>query len=223
MAIFFSTAPGKVIRIDSQGLLLPFQIAMTNWGGFGTQQAIITQGGVQLDGAFQFLHTLNDFIYVYTFGDRIGELMVSGVTFLDNCAGQAVSGFESVLGYYYANRIANLGGPVKVSFGSTALGVFQGFLTGMKVDIVDSESLLGQFAYRLNVFPVAAPVASGVGGSGNSLAGASSNTPASATSAGGNTNVPIFSSTTPAINLTVGQTSSNAVTALPEPAAPAGV
>jgi hypothetical protein len=54
-------------------------------GGFHTFRSIITGFKVQLKGGVQFLHTLNDFIYVYTFGERMGQVTISGISFYQDC------------------------------------------------------------------------------------------------------------------------------------------
>ena len=120
----------------------------------------MTQATVVQQGNYQFSHTINDTIYVYIFGDRIGELRVSGAAFPQVCdetargAPTTVStgtGYKEVLDFYEANRIAKRGQPVSIAFGETA---FEGFLVNMQIQVADAEHLLGQWTYQFSTFPV---------------------------------------------------------------------
>ena len=113
------------------------------------QRGIVTQAGVSQDGNFQFLHTLNDTIFVYVFGDRISELTVSGVAFTQaGCTGEGIS---ELLLKYQAKKISRKAEPIAISFGPSE--TFESFLTGMKVDVVDPERMLAQWTYRFASFP----------------------------------------------------------------------
>lgn len=154
MPAFFSHIRGSVVRVTglhkNAGGLLPFRIIMAGIDVTAPNtRAIITQAGIVENGNYQFLHTLNETIYAYVFGDRIGELRVGGIAFAHPCGGEE-SGMKQVIDNYRANRIAELGGPVQVSFGETD---YRGFLVGMNIDIADAERNLGQWAFRFNTFP----------------------------------------------------------------------
>lgn len=154
MAAFFKHKRGSVVRVTAQyttpGGLLPFRIIMAGMDITApTTRAIVTQGGIVENGNFQFLHTLNETIYAYVFGDRIGELRVAGVAFAHPCDEQP-SGMKQIIDNYRAKRIAQTGGPVQVSFGEVD---YKGFLVGMTIDVTDPEYNLGQWALRFNTFP----------------------------------------------------------------------
>ena len=157
MAAFFAHKRGTVSRVDGlvDGFgILPFWINMQGTGVGGvvdpTARAIITQAAIVENGNYQFLHTLNETIYVYVFGDRIGELRVSGIAFSNACHGGGGSGMKQIIDSYKTNRLAEKGGPVLVNFGATT---YRGFLTGMNLDVVDPERNLGQWAFRFHTFP----------------------------------------------------------------------
>lgn len=154
MAAFFAHKRGTVVRVT--GLhqqafgVLPFRILIAGMDLTAPNtRAIITQAGIIENGNFQFLHTLNETIYAYVFGDRIGELRVSGICFAYDCSVQS-SGMKQVIDNYRDFRIANTGGPVQVSFGETD---YKGFLTGMNIEITDAERNLGQWSLRFHTFP----------------------------------------------------------------------
>lgn len=148
MSTFISTAPGKVVRVNTGRPSIPFSISLP---GFPTGQAIVTNAQIQQAGNFQFLHTLQDFIFVYIFGDRIGQLSIQGIAFLDSCASGG-AGLESMIRFYNRNRIAFRPQPVRVGFGNIP---FEGFLTAGQFQAEDNGSVgsLGRFALSIQTFP----------------------------------------------------------------------
>lgn len=154
MAAFFAHKRGSVVRVTGQwqqaGGLLPFRIVMAGMDITSPNtRAIITQGAIVEQGNYQFLHTLNETIYAYVFGDRIGELRISGICFAHPCDSR-ISGMKQVIDNYRAKRIAQTGGPVQVSFGEID---YKGFLVGMNLDVSDPERNLGQWTFSFNTFP----------------------------------------------------------------------
>lgn len=114
----------------------------------GPGRLIVTQVGVEMAGNFQFVHCINDQIFVYVFGDRISELTVSGVTFSHPCVGEP--GSDLVFEDYDKYKISKTGQPAVVAIGAAR---FQSFLTGMSFSLTDPELQLGQFSYRFHGFP----------------------------------------------------------------------
>lgn len=128
------------------GCAIPMQISLPGWGGGEVFRAIITQISVQRRGGFQFMHTLSDFIYLYTFTERIGQLNIGGITFSDGCGGSGSSGFDAVMAYYEINRATASIIPIAVSVGSIG---FSAFLMGMSSAIFNPELGLGSFSFQL--------------------------------------------------------------------------
>lgn len=162
MPALFSHQRGTVVRLDSKisGGPLPFAIRMHSMDVGSNRdintRAIITQAAIVENGNYQFLHTLDETIYLYVFGDRIGELRISGVAFSQLClsTGEEAddeTGMEQVIRNYRDNRIAARARPVLVTFGADV--PLRSFLTGMSVEITDPEQMLGQWSYRFNAFP----------------------------------------------------------------------
>lgn len=146
MPLYFSQRRGAVARIRPSRAagFVPFSIRFLGMdiGAHNPRAtAIITSAKIHDQGNYQFLHTLNNTIYAYVFGDRIGDLTVSGICFASPCDGRE-SGFRQVLRNYEQNRIAKSGRPV---FGSFAGLSFIAFLTEIGVEITDAEKNLGQW------------------------------------------------------------------------------
>lgn len=155
-AIIFPHARGTVKRVRGPWERpSAFRVTMQGWNF--RQRAIITQAAVVQNGNFQFLHTLNDQIFVYVFGDRISELQIGGIAFgtfggfLPNFCSEEGSGTEDVFPFYRFYRVANRAEPILIRTGPSA--VFRGFLTGMHFEVADPESMLGHFSFRFHSFP----------------------------------------------------------------------
>ncbi len=154
MPAFFAHKRGTVVRVASldqqAGGARPFRIIMTDMDMSAPDtRAIVTQVGIVENGNFQFLHTLNETIYAYVFGDRIGELRVSGICFAHSCDDRP-SGMKQIVDNYRAKRLSKSGGPVQVSIGDIN---YKAALVGMNLDVLDAETSLGQWTFSFKTFP----------------------------------------------------------------------
>lgn len=154
MAIVFTPCAGAV-GIVREGCSDTDHLSITIPGFEG----IITSMSLELSGNYQFLHTLNDFIYVYAFGDRIGVFNVSGVGFTKPCDGGKGS-LMKVYEYYKEKRIADPSQAVAMKIvikDSEATGTFFGFLTGARIDATSDSAVgpLGYWSLRFELLPEA--------------------------------------------------------------------
>lgn len=145
-----STKPGvaMVIRdLDS----LPMVLSFTGWGGFVVRDAIVQGISVQSTGNYQFLHTLRGYVYAYVFGERIGNLIISGLTFNGSCiTGYTREGISMIVNYYDQFRISRGGARVGIQIGAAG---FSGFLVGTQFQVVNPEGRIGQFQLQFNILP----------------------------------------------------------------------
>lgn len=162
MTTLFITHPGQVVAIPGDVGSLPLTIFLDDWPGYPAIRAIITHVGSQSSGNYQFLHTLKEYIYVYVFGERIGDLSIGGLLFAEACELQnnsgvadatnpanganAASGFEQLSDYYKSHRIAKRGAPLTIMIGVTGMAKYQGFLVSQRLELVDPQQQLGQFS-----------------------------------------------------------------------------
>lgn len=113
----------------------------------------VTGFALELQGNYQFLHTVNDFIYVYAFGDRIGELVITGMGFYGNeCEAWTGSSICELLDYYKEHRISKWKPPILIKIGDCDED-FKGFLTGMRMEVTKPEVNIAQWVLRFNVLP----------------------------------------------------------------------
>jgi len=152
MAAVFVSSPGTVVAFQNVGAL-PLSLFLENWQGFPAMRAIVTHVGGTSTGNFQFLHTLQEYIYVYVFGERVGDLSISGLAFSAPCGQQGgMTGIEQVADYYNQYRISHYGGMLSVQIGLSGAANLRGFLVGMRTDLNDTNTQLGQFQLTLKTF-----------------------------------------------------------------------
>jgi hypothetical protein len=176
MPSIFTPVEHGVLRVNN-GMGVPTRavIAVEDY----TLELPITGFTLDLGTNHQFLHTLDEFIYVYAFGDRIGELMLSGVAFTgciqDHSSGGDLAGTlgaAALLTHYLKNRIGRRAGPGSSlilidAVAGISSSVLTGFLTGMRMDVPNPALPIVQWALRYNVIineRVAPGGADGTGG-----------------------------------------------------------
>lgn len=154
MPVLFSTNPGKVIAVQDPATIgMISGVNLQGWGGFGAMRSIITRVTISNTGNFQFLHTLGNQIFVYVFGDRMGQFSIAGLAFDNGCRlglGQPL-GIEAVAAYYAANRLANRASPLLVSIGLSTPA--QCLLIGMTSEVVDPNARVYQFNMMFGLVP----------------------------------------------------------------------
>ena len=139
---FFSTMPGYVARTDdpeSGGT-----VGIVTVPGLGSTKVCITRVNISENTNFQFLHTLGNFIYIYVFGDRIGQIGISGLAFHQECPnGAGQIGLEEVMAFYKQNKLSKNPSPIKITIGTGTS--FEAFLTNAHYDVVDPKAKICQF------------------------------------------------------------------------------
>lgn len=152
--IFFQGKIGRTVAFAdpaAQGSIsLASVIPSIDWT---TRRSIITRVTVSQRGNFQFLHTLGNDIYIYTFGDRIGSVTISGLAMASDCdaSSDAQHGVEKILAWYSDNRLAQRKSPVLVTIGAQT--VIEGFVAGNDCDVVDPSIQLVQYNLSLITLP----------------------------------------------------------------------
>ena len=155
MSTIFQTQPGIAVAFPTTGDL-PIPLAFDGFGGssFFAYKSLITQLSVERAGNFQFIHTLKDLIHLYVFGNRISQIRVAGVCFVDRCPGNGgQTGVELISQYWDNNSVSRRSTPITMQLGTSPAGTFIGFLTNMRIDILQPESRLAQFAFIFHTLP----------------------------------------------------------------------
>jgi hypothetical protein len=162
MALVFPNIPGRVALIPPKDVagFLPVQIRVAPgpWSSGPAplfMKAIITGFTVQFQGQQQFLHTLRDFIYVYSFGEGIAAATMSGLAFADTCPqGHAMTGPEQLINYYDEFRLSRHGQAMQFAIGGASGRAFHAYLTGMQVALrAQEQKNLADFSINFHVPP----------------------------------------------------------------------
>jgi hypothetical protein len=178
MPVIFAGNTGRVFAADDK--VAQGSISLGNVTGVGGDLAgfgigplntIITRIGVSSSGNYQFLHTIGNDVYVYVFGDRMGEITLHGLSFAQDCNArpplpppgsppgppprggdvQGKHGFERLFDWYQRSRLAVNPNPVTVRLGFKT--IFKGFMTGITGDVNDSMTRTIQFQLTISLLP----------------------------------------------------------------------
>ena len=150
MPAVFSMKVGQVGRVTPTGKgVVAFTIDFED-NRRGT--FIVTEVGIRQGVNAQFLHTLDDAIYIYIFGDRIGDIIISGIAFIEVCGtGASGSGVKNVMTYYADNKASQRSGPVLVKFGDGE--PFKSYLLESSVNLLKPEMGAAQFTFNFKLMP----------------------------------------------------------------------
>ena len=154
MPVIIGTAPGSVAVIN--GPQTPLTVTIDGFTPTSTR-AIITNFSISQRGGAQFLQTLEDFIYVYVFGDTMGSAQISGMFFAGACGGGSYSGSDKIFDFYNMKKIATTGRPVTLQVGLTGSGRFRAYLTSCAVMVNDPSLQRGTYSLGFNVIPARRP------------------------------------------------------------------
>jgi hypothetical protein len=100
----------------------------------------------------QFLHTMGRHVYVYVFGDRMGQIGLSGLSFANECPQPgSVHGIIGVFDWYRRNKASRRADPVRVNIGMR--DNIDGFVTGFSFDTVDPATQMVQWNMTIAALP----------------------------------------------------------------------
>lgn len=167
MAELLTSRPGVLAAVNQVGV--PGFIKLGIWGTFPIPNPLITTAAIitRIGGGFRtntrFQHALDNSVYTYSFGDRMGQTTVSGLAFESDCGqinagltnpltgGSLLSGLDQVLSFYRLNRVSIFNRPVIVFIGS--LSVVRGFLIGMDFGTQDVNTKATAWTLQVATLP----------------------------------------------------------------------
>lgn len=149
----FAVGKNRVVQIPDSVVPGRFTFNLDSWGGYQRLQSIITRIGVSKQCSAQLLHTLGDDTYIYTFGQRVGQITISGLAFTATCdsGNQTQLGAEHILSYYEQNNLSEKQIPTKITIGSRK--TFKAYLAGVNVDVEDVPSGIWRFNFLFHEIP----------------------------------------------------------------------
>ena len=131
MADIFNSQPGRVaVFVDDNGQIMPGQIKM---GNFAPVAALISGADYDQGTDHQFQMSMDRKVYVYVFGDKMGQVVVNGIAFPGVCNSDTQNGLLDILDYYRTYRASKNPDVVQVSIGGGADDMIRGFLIEAKI------------------------------------------------------------------------------------------
>lgn len=109
--------------------------------GLTLANCLITRAAASDSCSFQVQHMLGDKIYVYSFGDRVGDIGIAGLAYFD-CRGGGRHGIGSVVDWYKKNKFSKTGRKGSITIAQRNM---QGYLVGMRLDSPRTEEGLLEF------------------------------------------------------------------------------
>lgn len=166
MSKMFQSQPGMVKILDLGEGGTPGVLSVTGKGSLAKQEGVVITGvGVNQQVNAQFMASLQKVIYVYSFGDKMGQVTVNGLAFFGLCkfkkdltsadeekrktAKSGYLGATSLLQYYDSNRAVEEDRLMKVIIGDYAI---QGYMISMNLNTASTE--FKTMAFTLNIVTV---------------------------------------------------------------------
>lgn len=152
MPDIFVPNENRVLRVVCSNEVAPAHIRIrSSKDGYldAAGEAIIT--GVTLDQStqHQFAQSLTNVTYLYTFGDQIANITVTGMAFPEVCDSGTV-GLDWALDFYARNKVSAAVGTsvpvVEITIGSRVL---TGFLVASSIQLSDASTRIGMFTLNL--------------------------------------------------------------------------
>ena len=144
----FNSNPGVVAIVGDQKAL-PGRIFIET-PKFPVNNAPILISGIDYNQQTnqQFQTALDGSVYIYVFGDQMGDIQVQGVAFAGLCTGARDGGITQILKYYATNRASKKADPVIIVAGGEPIG---GFLTAIKLrdNVSSSDPIAAVTNYTL--------------------------------------------------------------------------
>lgn len=155
----FQSKPGTVKMLVPEGGITPG--ALFTWqgsapGGAGgvanrPMPIVVTSVGYNQSINIQLMSTLKKTVYIYSFGDKVGDLAVSGLAFDRNCDNNTTGwGVDAMFKYYLENRAIKENQTITVTLGSNNI---TGLLVGMQLDLESVEFKTMRFTLFVKAFP----------------------------------------------------------------------
>jgi hypothetical protein len=159
MSTIFAIRPGYALAVR-EATAAPLLIGLAGWGdiasggGFANQKAIITGFTLGESPNYQIQHTLRNFLYAYQFGNRAGEMAISGIAFAGRCdAGNSfpgTGGFDRVLQFYRRSRLSTRPLPLGIAIGGVS---FLSLLVGCRLGADNPQAGLCTYNLELKNIP----------------------------------------------------------------------
>lgn len=158
MPTIFESCPGRVAQIKQPTTNCDISvIQVVDRNGtpdltYEKDKIVLTRVNVGQNVNVQFLHTLGNRVYVYSFGDRMGQIQLSGMAFASTCDYSTSNSHtaKNIMEWYRLNKASIRSDAIRISIFDYA---FQAFLVGLTADVIDDKTKLVQWNLTLATLP----------------------------------------------------------------------
>jgi hypothetical protein len=153
MPVIFKGNPGRVLAIKDPAVESRIRPLVKPEPSIGIEgeKSIITNVSVAQQTNHQFLHTLGNDIFIYVFGDRVGQISLQGLSFPETCeAPGGEGGLELLLNWYKQHKLSSRQDPVKIAIGQIT---FTGFVQSVSTEVMDPKTWLSRYVLGVAIIP----------------------------------------------------------------------
>ena len=141
------SGPGKVAVLPDSDL--PAFITVR---GFPRARAMLNQVAMSQAVSLQIMRTLGQRVFIYGFGDNIGDLRISGVGFANRCISDYQTGFSDVFNYYLTNKVVPNNSTVMITLDNSSTLLC--YLVSVAFQVVHEEFRTVGFTMNFLVPPI---------------------------------------------------------------------
>lgn len=161
MSDLFISNPGTVTRVQLDSNVIPGAIevksnskSLTDENDSTPTYVLITACDYIQRTKHQFSKSMDSNIYLYTFGDDISDITISGIAFTNSCDGNT-TGLSSLLQFYSDNKVSNVtadGIPeLKIRIGDSSF--IYAYLIACQIRVADASNRIVNFTLSMKAIP----------------------------------------------------------------------
>lgn len=157
--LYQATSEGAVVALSfERGIPSAVQIQHLS-----NQTLIVTSFGMSQEANAQFIPSLRNSLFIYSFGDALGSLEIGGIAAHSVCSSgddqvgpsvvrpeRSFAGVSDIVSYYDKYGIGKTVSPIQISVGRVAI---IGYLRGFEVVSLDPQANLMRFTLRFAIPP----------------------------------------------------------------------
>lgn len=150
MAFLLNVKPGTFVMLKDPGSV-PGGVYIDGLRPDVTPNVAVTSISIRRGIQHQIQQTFNGVVHIHAFGERMGDLGLSGVLFRNSCRTHRYGfGINQVVDYFNSNSLRLRDRPITVAVGTQAA---RGFLVDISATMQESEISLGSFQLALKLLP----------------------------------------------------------------------
>lgn len=156
MPFILSRQPGIVSVIPGPANVAQLMLRIDRAAPYALFRSIVIGLGISSACKFSLRHMFGGDAFIYTFGDSVGRVMLTGLAFANYCDdNNNVLGIERVAAYYNANRLSFREDPIYLTVGSSLS--FKLYLAGIETKVEDPSQQIWRFDMMFLAVPPVLP------------------------------------------------------------------